>query len=489
MSLRNKIGLLFYFPFLFLASFQSYGAKFNNDIANLFETSISSKAKIHSAIDSQGNTWVKGTIPDSLLNIAALFQIPSVHVGDYELYVYQNGALERIKQNKDSNNKIIKSRYPLHYFVASKPEYYLNIKHQSVHTLDILIKEFGEFGQLASLNVMQISLYYGLAIMSIIFNFVFYTIFRDPRFILYSLLQLCIFSSFFYEDGMFYYFSGHTWNLPYFLVWNVPICTTLAALFTYYFLNLKKNMPHFKNLAVPVVTGLFILACLYTWTDNPFLYTISNIAWYILPMICFYQAIKLFKQDPYARFLILSFGVLVFVAAGYTLHRNYDSGLFSFFNINTLRLASAIEIIAISFALIFNVRTLREENARYKVELRHYLELLSLNREIEQERKKITVAAHPGPAKNVIKESEVLIEEIKEVYQLTDREADVLKCIWEGDSNKEISDKLFISINTTKFHVSKLYAKLDVNNRSQARSLREDSTFHGLKGSLSLQKS
>lgn len=468
---KIKISLFFFFSLL---SSLACAEQIHNEITELTYRPVSSKLELSSAVDSHSNVWVKGSIPDSLINIPTLFQLPSIHINDHELYVYQDGVFQRIKQNEDRNGKVIKSRYPIFYIEASNPEYYLNIKKQSAQTLDILIKEFGEFGQLASLNIMKISLYYGLAIMSIIFNFVFYTIFRDPRFILYSLLQLCIFSTFAYEDGMFYYFSEHKWNLPYFLVWVVPTCTTLAALFTYYFLNLKENMPYFFKLAIPVIISLFTFASLYSLTDHPTLYTLNMVLWYVLPLICFYQAIKMFKYDPYARFLIINFGILVFVAAGYTLHRNYDADLFSFFNITTLRLASAIEIVAISFALIFKVRTLQEENARYKVELRHYLDLLSLNREIEQGKKKISIQVFPETEIEPVKQSQTLIEEIKETYQLTDRESDVLKCIWEGDSNKEIADKLFISVNTTKFHVSRLYAKLDVSNRSQARSLMEE---------------
>ncbi len=51
---------------------------------------------------------------------------------------------------------------------------------------------------------------------------------------------------------------------------------------------------------------------------------------------------------------------------------------------------------------------------------------------------------------------------------LTQREKDILKAIIDGRSNKEISDALFISVETVKSHVKSLYHKLQVRNRVEA---------------------
>ena len=51
---------------------------------------------------------------------------------------------------------------------------------------------------------------------------------------------------------------------------------------------------------------------------------------------------------------------------------------------------------------------------------------------------------------------------------LTEREFDILKCIILGNSNREIADELFLSVNTVKFHLKNIYGKLEVKNRIQA---------------------
>lgn len=51
---------------------------------------------------------------------------------------------------------------------------------------------------------------------------------------------------------------------------------------------------------------------------------------------------------------------------------------------------------------------------------------------------------------------------------LTERELEVLALASEGLSNKEIADRLFISVPTVKTHLSNCYLKLNVKRRTQA---------------------
>ena len=74
--------------------------------------------------------------------------------------------------------------------------------------------------------------------------------------------------------------------------------------------------------------------------------------------------------------------------------------------------------------------------------------------------------------KSIIKECEKMIKNYPTVeassHELTVKERTVLKCIIDGYTNKEISEELVISIPTVKTHVSNIYSKLGVKNRTQA---------------------
>ena len=58
---------------------------------------------------------------------------------------------------------------------------------------------------------------------------------------------------------------------------------------------------------------------------------------------------------------------------------------------------------------------------------------------------------------------------------LSEREEEVARLLIEGKTNKDIAEQLFVSANTIKSHIKKIYSKLGVNNRLQL--------IHKIKGS------
>lgn len=54
------------------------------------------------------------------------------------------------------------------------------------------------------------------------------------------------------------------------------------------------------------------------------------------------------------------------------------------------------------------------------------------------------------------------------VTPLSDREFDVIRLLYDGKTNQQIADTLFIAVNTLKKHINNAYFKLDVTSRSTA---------------------
>ena len=48
---------------------------------------------------------------------------------------------------------------------------------------------------------------------------------------------------------------------------------------------------------------------------------------------------------------------------------------------------------------------------------------------------------------------------------LSDREFEVVQLIYEGSTNNQIAERIFVSINTVKTHLKSIYLKLDANTR------------------------
>lgn len=64
-----------------------------------------------------------------------------------------------------------------------------------------------------------------------------------------------------------------------------------------------------------------------------------------------------------------------------------------------------------------------------------------------------------------------------ETAGLTEREAEVLRLVATGLSNTEISERLFVSVQTVKTHVGNVLAKLGARDRTQAVIIAYESGF------------
>ncbi|MGR3810745.1 LuxR C-terminal-related transcriptional regulator [Jiulongibacter sp. NS-SX5] len=102
----------------------------------------------------------------------------------------------------------------------------------------------------------------------------------------------------------------------------------------------------------------------------------------------------------------------------------------------TLMLAGVLEAIFTTFAIFY---TIKNENATGET-VNYSLPKKALNRNIS---------------------------ELKNQYQLSERELEVLDQILLGKSNSDIGESLFISLHTVKYHSKNLYAKLEVKNRNE----------------------
>ncbi len=71
------------------------------------------------------------------------------------------------------------------------------------------------------------------------------------------------------------------------------------------------------------------------------------------------------------------------------------------------------------------------------------------------------------PSFTDVPEKNMPFDEFCRKFDVSPRESDVIMKICEGLSNKEISDKLFISLQTVKDHTHRIYVKTNARNRVQ----------------------
>jgi NarL family two-component system response regulator LiaR len=84
-------------------------------------------------------------------------------------------------------------------------------------------------------------------------------------------------------------------------------------------------------------------------------------------------------------------------------------------------------------------------------------------------------AAHAGQPTLAPEATQALIQlttsPSEPVFDLTERELDVLTLMVEGLSNPDIAERLIVSRSTVKFHVSNILSKLGVSSRTEAVAL------------------
>lgn len=89
------------------------------------------------------------------------------------------------------------------------------------------------------------------------------------------------------------------------------------------------------------------------------------------------------------------------------------------------------------------------------------------------------VVIHPRVASRLVREL-TKVDRPQERVRLTRREYDVLALLVKGNSNKDIADTMFISEKTVKNHLTSIFRKLGVKDRTQA-------AFYALKTNMIIQ--
>lgn len=120
-----------------------------------------------------------------------------------------------------------------------------------------------------------------------------------------------------------------------------------------------------------------------------------------------------------------------------------------FLSIDAVKFGSVFEMLILSYAITYRVKILKEENELYKENIKKYLD-------------KIYVLQNSVGEENEIDETA-----LKEKFNLSIRELEVLQLIYKGYINKKIAETLFISTNTVKYHIKNIYDKLEIRSKKE----------------------
>ena len=112
-------------------------------------------------------------------------------------------------------------------------------------------------------------------------------------------------------------------------------------------------------------------------------------------------------------------------------------------------------LLLLAFHIKRNIQQLKEEHQRL-IESEH--RLLNWNEILQEEVNKRTKEL------GKVTSEERLMENCKS-YRFTNREIEIVRFIWKGNTHKQIAESLFISERTVAKHVQNVFEKADVSNR------------------------
>lgn len=448
---------------------QTLDANCTKKLATLKFVPLNEHTQSQYAKDSSGNTWLKIIVPQNLLNKPLILQFPTIHVNNYCVYAKQGGQWQKTNINTDLEGGKISPQYQENHFITDHEIIYFKSKSSYVHYGNFILVERGEHRSIMLNTMFKTQISYGLFLLSIAIIFALYSLFKEKVILIYCIYIISVFIMYLIEDGVFYFLSNRRCDELLLLVFFMPISCLLFSVFIYYFLDIQRlhvKLKYFYSFQVLLYVVLGIL--LYQTNDSLYFIIIVNCT-LLSTLITLALALKYYKEDRSVRILVYSFSVIALTSMTYYLSIYPGNGYLSFVNRDVIRSIYSVAFIVSSYTLWIKAKKLKTDHESLKTAFeslkasqvqKEYIDLKNKEKE--------TIS----PVINNLESTTCIENYLRETYQCTDREIDVIICIWNGQSNQEIAEKLSISLSTTKQHVSNAYIKLEVKNRSQAMILK-----------------
>lgn len=288
-------------------------------------------------------------------------------------------------------------------------------------------------------SILYNGFYYGFAALVILYSFVYYSSFKDLTYLHYAFFLTFISIGFIIIDGTLNYYNVSLNTIKYINVINYIGLAYFSAKFVNSFLFLEKDFPKIKKYAYAIGIVIIALVFIFLLLDQLWAYKLLGVMVFSLFLLFWILSLLLFSKNVYTKILVFAYITLLFsVFDGFVLS-NFGYGILN--NNNALmKVGGVIQIIVLWFAVIAREKELRQKNSRMKIEILEFSKRLD--------------------SSNQINKDDLL-------QTLSYREKEIFQLITLGLSYKDIASELHISVNTVKFHVKKIYDKLQVNSRKE----------------------
>ncbi|WP_194852229.1 LuxR C-terminal-related transcriptional regulator [Nonlabens antarcticus] len=405
---------------------------------NLLDIPFESFETIESGYSNGLNRGVYWLQIDAVAEVSN-FQLENNHIHDVQ--VYQSFTEVKTSNNNGFISFVLKPSTPVFVRLGVQKEAYFPF---TIATQNI-------YERLKIQKAVGLGMFYGFALVVFLLNLGLFVTSRDKAFLYYSVFLVFILAVFAHRDG----FAEILGMTPAVKDITEPLCLSIGglmcAVFTVKSLRLHTHYPFiaFTYWGAAVISALF-LSLYFALHDYAYVVGIYFVCLYIFvsSWLC---SLLLIRVQRFAYIFCLAYFFMMITAILFYLGPTLNLQIFEVKQIH-LKISAFVEMIIITFAIVYRMKTLDRKQRKMRKEMTQYLsEIAFLSDELEKNQ-------HGQ-------------ENIFTKFNLTNRENEILDLIADGKSNKQIADELFISINTVKYHVKKIYEKLEVSNRKEASKL------------------
>lgn len=436
------VRLLFFFIILW-----SYHTSFSQVSTSFFQDKGSNETI--ASIPNQNFTPFRNTINNGLSN--GIYWVKIVNEGDEVIAQITNARILDISAFRELE---IISQIPnvsfFSYKIPARSTIYLKINCQKEAFIPLQFYSEDGFRSHSQNQYFIFGAYYGFAFMVLILNIFFFITFKDITFLVYTSIIIIISSGLFHSDGLTKWFIDSPWlNKESELISHLSL-SIFGTIFSSIYLQYEIHVPRLKFWLIFLSVSQLVCYLVYLLTESFYWFAGGEVILFAMVLPTFWlSSLYLFKKSVFAQFFFYAYGFIMFMAFDY-----YLAPLLGIPSIelgtNMLKVGGVIELLVLTYAVLFRMRILQKENEEMKNSLYEFVQKID-HLEVQLQNLK-------EGKKNLLTKT-----------QLNPREIEIISLISQGHTNKEIADKLFISINTVKFHTKALYKKLDIGSRQEAR--------------------